>query len=318
MKRLLSSLLPHEVFMLLFAALISLIAVLGMSIFPEWQQVLIRMALVTASILLVTWMSSGQERERSVLRFYVIPLVPAYFKTIEFLTQPIWSMHNDDILIAADRVICFGANPTQWLFQHFPTWPVLTEYLQLCYSAFYILPIAVAIELFVRAKNDDTDWKSVDEMFFVVIYGFLLSYLTYLILPSIGPRFTVHDFFALDRDLPGVWLTTPIRELLNKGENILPGMTLPQILQSVSHDAFPSGHTDIALLSMFMAFRYRTRGRWLVLLIGSSLVFSTVYLRYHYVIDVIGGGLLAVITLYSWQYVRNVSRYVRNQFAKAP
>src|SRR6266540_6846129 len=136
--------------MLLFAALLSLVAIAGARVFPEWPQVVLRMALIAAAILFVTWMSSRQERARSVLRFYVVPLVPVYFKTVEFLTQPISSIRNDDVLIAADRVICFGANPTQWLLHHFPTWPVLTEYLQICYSLFYFLPIAVAIELFIR------------------------------------------------------------------------------------------------------------------------------------------------------------------------
>jgi membrane-associated phospholipid phosphatase len=327
MNRLFRSLLPHEIFMLLFALFLSLIAIAGMSVFPDWPQVVIRMALVSTGILFVTWMSSGQERTESLLRFYVIPVVPVYFKTVEFLTQPISSIHNDQILVAADRLICFGANPTQWLFQHFPTWPLLTEYLQLCYSTFYFLPVAVAIELFVRARktlpdnslsHEESDsWKSVDDMFFIVIYGFLLSYLTYLILPSIGPRFTVHDFFSIDRDLPGLALTGPIRDLLNKGENILPGMTITQILGVVSRDAFPSGHTDVTLLTIIMAFRFRTRSRWWIAIIGASLIFSTVYLRYHYVIDVIGGSVLAVITLYSWEYVRSVSISLRDKLARA-
>src|SRR5438445_6134498 len=82
-------------------------------------------------------------------------------------------------------------------------------------------------------------------------------------------------------------------------------MTLPQILGVVSRDAFPSGHTDITLLSILLAFKFQTRVRWFVAVIGASLIFSTVYLRYHYVIDVIGGAVLALITLYTWEWVRD-------------
>src|SRR5438874_1073473 len=83
-------------------------------------------------------------------------------------------------------------------------------------SLFYFLPIAVAIELFMQARRSQRsdDWACVDDTFFVVIYGFLLSYISYFILPSIGPRFTLHDFFSMSRELPGVWLTDPIRDLL--------------------------------------------------------------------------------------------------------
>jgi len=41
-----------------------------------------------------------------------------------------------------------------------------------------------------------------------------------------------------------------------------------------------------------------------LLIIGTSLIFSTVYLRYHYVVDVIAGFGLAVLVIYiaPWLY----------------
>jgi membrane-associated phospholipid phosphatase len=30
-----------------------------------------------------------------------------------------------------------------------------------------------------------------------------------------------------------------------------------------------------------------------------------VYLRYHYVVDVLAGAVLAIITLYTWEWVRD-------------
>ena len=37
---------------------------------------------------------------------------------------------------------------------------------------------------------------------------------------------------------------------------------------------------------------------WIFLPVVFALVISTVYLRYHYVVDVIGGILLSVLTIY--------------------
>jgi membrane-associated phospholipid phosphatase len=290
-----------------------------MSVFDQWPQVLIRMGIVIGIILMMAWASSETERDRSPLRFYVIPLIPVYFKTVEFLTIPLYNSHNDDILIAADRVLCFGANPTVWLAQHIPIWPAFTECMMLSYSLFYFLPFSVGVEQFVRARrtNDAAMWQTVDDFFFIIIYAFLLSYLSYLIIPSVGPRFTLHDFFALPQEQPGLWLTEPIRDLLNRGENIMPGMSMREIYRVVTRDAFPSGHTDITVLSMLLAFRYRTRARWIVTVLGISLLFSTVYLRYHYVIDLIGGVALAAITLYTWRGVRALMNGLHNRLVTA-
>ena len=62
---------------------------------------------------------------------------------------------------------------------------------------------------------------------------------------------------------------------------------------------FPSGHTELTIIAMVLGFRYKLKSRWLLAVLGSLLVVATVYLRYHYVIDLIAGGLLAWFTLWS-------------------
>ncbi|SRR5579883_740440 len=310
--RIIQELGAHEFFMLLFAAFFVVVALAAHSVVREWPQVLYRMLGVSIAIAIVNWWSSAKEgrRESAFKTFYIIPLVPIYFKTAEFISHSLHGRDYDSLLIAADRML-FGVNPTQWLAQHFPTWPALTEYLMICYSLFYFLPIAVAIELYVRAKKSErmqaesSDREQLRKILFIIVYGFLLSYASYFLLPSIGPRFTVHDFFNLSRELPGLWVTDGIRSLLNRGENIQPWMGMQDILRCVTRDAFPSGHADITLLSILLAFEFKTRVRWPIAIIGSSLIFATVYLRYHYVIDVIGGVVLAIVTLYTWEWVRD-------------
>ena len=50
-------------------------------------------------------------------------------------------------------------------------------------------------------------------------------------------------------------------------------------------------------MNMILAFRFRSKLRWVFLIMGCSLIFSTVYLRYHYVVDVIAGIALALVAL---------------------
>jgi len=55
----------------------------------------------------------------------------------------------------------------------------------------------------------------------------------------------------------------------------------------------PSGHTGIALIVLYLSYRYQ---RWLFYLLVptvSGIILSTVYLRHHYVIDLCVGAALA-------------------------
>jgi membrane-associated phospholipid phosphatase len=117
---------------------------------------------------------------------------------------------------------------------------------------------------------------------FIIVFGFYFSYLTYFFVPAIGPRFTLDHLQT--GPVTGLWLTDGIRHTLNTLEN-------------VQRDAFPSGHTEITLLTMFFAWRYSKAFFWILSIVGSSLVVSTVFLRYHYVIDVIAGILLTGIVI---------------------
>ena len=84
--------------------------------------------------------------------------------------------------------------------------------------------------------------------------------------------------------LKGLWITKYLQNLLNTLEN-------------VQRDAFPSGHTAMTLLTMYFAKKYAKKYFYILLVIGSSLIFATIYLRYHYVIDVIAGFVLAYFVI---------------------
>jgi membrane-associated phospholipid phosphatase len=223
------------------------------------------------------------------------------------------------MLIAADRVLV-GVDPTSWLSAHMLLPAVAIDYLQVCYSLFYFLPVALGVELYRRALRKERDGMyapeehtQLGELLFLVVYGFLLSYAAYFIFPSIGPRFTLHNFHLIDHELPGEYVTRMLREWLNRGENVLPTMSLEEARRLVTRDAFPSGHTDITLLTILLAFRYRARSRWILAILGSSLIFATVYLRYHYLIDVIGGALLMAITLVAYPIVARAMQRLRDR-----
>ncbi len=68
-------------------------------------------------------------------------------------------------------------------------------------------------------------------------------------------------------------------------------------LEGNKRDCFPSGHTQTVLISLWFAFKYRRPLFWIYLPVIIALIISTVYLRYHYVIDLVAGVAAAGITI---------------------
>jgi len=195
----------------------------------------------------------------------------------------------DWLLIIWDYKI-FGVNPTEVLGQIANPW--LTEFLQYSYMLFFIMPLAVGFELFATKRLDD--YIRFTRM---IAFSFFASYLLYFLMPSVGPRFTLHDFSALNIELPGVFLTDFLRELVNIGGGIRASVPLAPI-DAVSRDCMPSGHTWITLVNIWLAYKFRSINRYWIYFFGTGLIFGTVYLRYHYVVDVFAGIVFAGLTIW--------------------
>ena len=75
------------------------------------------------------------------------------------------------------------------------------------------------------------------------------------------------------------------------------GVAAGEALRLAPRDAFPAASALVTLLSMAWAWRYRLRVRWMVTVLGALVIVATVYLRYHYVADVLAGAVLAVLCL---------------------
>ena len=232
---------------------------------------------------------------RGLHYWYIAPIVLRTFKEIYFMVKPIRVHDYDQLFITIDRWL-FGTDPTKLLYQIAN--PVLTEVLQIIYGMFYLLPILLG--LFLLRKNR---FVAMDFALFTIVYGFFLSYLGYFLLPGIGPRFTLHNFFTINEKLPGLFLTNFLRDWVNTGESIPPGTLNPAAI--VQRDVFPSGHTMITLIVIYLSVKLKSRSRYFFVPVGSLLIFSTVYLWYHYVIDLIGGLVFMIFAVWSSKYIFN-------------
>jgi membrane-associated phospholipid phosphatase len=218
--------------------------------------------------------STGQRFSRWIRSWYPLFLIPMTYKELGYLIPRVHPRDLDWQLDAIDIRI-FGADPALWLERVIS--PVLTEILQLAYICYYILPVVLGIVLWRRRSPAVFDFYV-----YLIVLGFYLSYLGYLSVPAIGPRFILADQFT--KPLGGLLVAPAIRRALDHAEGI-------------TRDCFPSGHTELTMLVLYSAWRFhRPTFRWM-LPVGTALIISTVYLRYHYVIDVVAGALLAMLIM---------------------
>jgi membrane-associated phospholipid phosphatase len=311
---------PVDIVTLVFTFLLFVLAVIFNGR-VDWQMVIVNVAIVFVSIFTVNFIRSRSSSKgvRVLHAFYIMPIVFLVFKTVEKLSHSMHGHDFDEVLITADRLI-FGVDPTRWLFANVHIPPVGIEFLQICYFSYYVMFIILSWELFLRRKHHEEGGAHDSELEtyrFAIVYGFLLSYIGYLLLPSVGPRFTLHEFSLLSQELPGVWFTDILRDMINAGENLRSWMTSAQAASSVTRDVFPSGHTQMTLITIILSFRFRTTSRWVIFILGTGLIISTVVLRYHYVIDVIAGALFALLTLYSVPAVQGFFARVRDRLSRA-
>lgn len=264
---------------------------------PEWY------ILNSINILIILFVFAIAQKDietnskiiHTIRNWYVVILLFITFKELYFMISPIHGRDYDDFLIWIDRFI-FGTDPTHYLSQF--SHPLWTEILQIVYGSFYFLPIILGIDL-IRCKKISGFYF----LGFCIVYGFFLSYLGYLSLPAIGPRFTLHDFYLTNEELPGLFATNWIREMVNLGESI--SSYMPEAAKHVQRDVFPSGHTQMTLITMYLSVKYKSVSRYLLLPVGILLIYSTVYLRYHYVVDVFAGFMFFVFTMWSGYKIYN-------------
>ena len=195
------------------------------------------------------------------------------FHSLGYITQHI-RPDLDSYLIGIDYGL-LGVHPTVWLerLNH----PLLIDVLALAYSSYYFLPVVLGLALHLDRKHHE-----LEHLLLAVTIGFFISYVGYLLVPAIGPRFTLAALQQIP--IKGRLVANQLLDFLNAGE-------------FNKRDCFPSGHTGITLIVLYYAHAHHKRLFAVLLPIGCLLILATVFLRLHYVIDVLAGFALAALAI---------------------
>jgi membrane-associated phospholipid phosphatase len=177
----------------------------------------------------------------------------------------------DPSLIQIDFFI-FGVHPTVWMEQWIVPW--LTDIMSFAYISYYFLPVILIVTLYLKGRMEEFN-----QSVFIVAFGYYISFIGYILFPAIGPRYTLIHLQSVP--LEGSFLTDFVRDLLNA-------------IEHNKRDCMPSGHTQIALMVLYLVHRYERFLFYVLFPIVCGLILSTIYLRYHYVIDLFAGATFAV------------------------
>ena len=190
----------------------------------------------------------------------------------------------DASLIAWDQYL-LGFQPAIYL-ESFIT-PELTDFMYFSYSSFLIYIIMFTMYLYVRKNN-----TAFRETLVSVILTFYIGYIGYVIFPAVGPKFNMSHLF--ETSLSGSFITDRLSFMMNY-----------EISEYTRRDCFPSLHNGVIFLILLFAFKHQKRYAFLFLPFAIALFISTLYLRYHYFVDMIAGFLLAIIVFYLGPILNN-------------
>jgi membrane-associated phospholipid phosphatase len=208
--------------------------------------------------------------------WYPLILIPLTYKELGYVIHLIHPHDFDRELALIDHRI-LGVDPVIWLDRL--NYPIVTLIMQASYLTYYLSPVVLALVLWRGKRFGDYQF-----FLFVILLGLYVSYLGYIAVPAIGPRFFLSPGQVKPFGGPGV---AAIRATLDR-------------MEGITRDCFPSGHTELTLLVLFCAHRFHRKLFYILLPIGMALILSTVYLRYHYVIDVVAGaGIAAAVAMTS-------------------
>lgn len=277
--------LPHEIAFsaFLLATLARLIAVQGfLAPLP-----VLYCGMLVLLVAAVVWC----RRHETPLRWRLRLGLPLVLMNVSYFTLgsviPAFHPGKEDALIQSLDSHLVRGNASLWLEQY--SHPVLTEVFSACYLAYFPCLLLSCVHYF---RGDlSTLRRFIIGMF--TVYG--VGFLGYSVLPALGPHLDPTLASQFHGALAGGWITRFNANLVLNGSNRV--------------DVFPSLHCAVTLFILcFDRVHAPRRFRfWLLPVIG--LWIATIYLRYHYLIDVLAGFALAMAACLMVRQTQNASTY---------
>lgn len=192
-----------------------------------------------------------------------------FYTETGYLKNIIFPYNFDNYFVYAEQCL-WGCQPSLEFARAMPQkW--FNEVMNICYFSYYALIAAICIIIYYDKKPHSN--KSI----FIIVFSFYMYYIFYALVPIEGPQFYFNTLYT-DADPPYFF-----------------GKLMRYILTNLEKPtgAFPSSHVGIALIISVISFKHLKKYFYYSLLFVFGICFATIYLKAHYIVDVIG----AIITV---------------------
>lgn len=159
----------------------------------------------------------------------------------------------------------------------------IAELMNLGYLSYYFIIVGFVLMALYRKP------EQFDRLLFLISQSFIIYYLIFILIPSWGPQF----YFSAPANQAneGIFFQKIIAFIQHHGET--------------ATGAMPSSHVGITFMIALLSFRHFRRYFWFILPFALLLFCSTVYIKAHYLIDVIAGFISAPLILLLSQKIWN-------------
>lgn len=219
---------------------------------------------------LVEWLRLGKLRValRALPTYF---LCGAAFGNLWSFIHRLSPIDRDDWLIAADRFLFLGHDPIKLMEPLVSPWGVrfgLQVYLSLYLVPWFAMMIFLQMGKLRAFRDTLLSWW----------LAIAIGWMGYVLVPAIGPQYTLRHTYVRP--------VFDVEPILRRGSEYLDRAT------------FPSLHTGFSVTVLLLVWRYSSNWvfRIAFTIWVSGIVFMTMYLRFHYVVDVIAGIALALLS----------------------
>lgn len=248
-------------YFLLFSSSVLILAMIAIACSPQFAT-LTNLTLIALNIGIIAWLHMKPSNRYEGTALFTLSW--ALFPLLKPIAVTLIPWTADTLLHTIDRHL-WGGQPLPAYFQ-FETHTTLANLFFICYFLFYLQVIGAVLYYTIRPRPD---------FFNRLMCGYLIGFIGYFILPAAGPAFTT---------LPHGNISGSIAALLSR--IVAEGVT--------GMDVFPSLHTAISIFITAYLWRDgKTTVATILTPITIGIICATIYLRYHYGIDVLIGIVLA-------------------------
>jgi membrane-associated phospholipid phosphatase len=240
---------------------------------PNAPPALVYLAALVVNAAVVGWSHRDPSLLRWRMRLLFYPLaMNVLFQHMRVAIPAVHPARLDAQLLAIDEWL-LGATPAMSLEPWIRPW--LTDVMSFCYFLFLpYLALSMLYYFLAPLPLAQRFWAGL-----FTLYG--IGFLGYSLVPAAGPWVYLAGQFTVP--LTGGWITDLNARVIGAGSNGV--------------DVFPSLHCAVSAYCLFFDLRHK-RWRFVAYVVPCvGLWLSTVYLRYHYLIDLVAGFVLAVVAL---------------------